>query len=85
MNTKTISTPDFMGSTAKIIAEISTRTSIDDVDVEVLKGILQEYYEEELSSARSKAYDDGHSDGYEYGYDIGYADGRSESRLNKGV
>ena len=93
MNTKTISTPDFMGSTAKIIAEVRNRTCIDD-DVEVIKEILQselkeyydalhEYYEEEyyiaISSARNKAYDDGHSDGYADGYDIGYDDGRSES------
>ena len=90
MNTKTISTPDFMGSTAKIIAEVRSRTCIDDVDVEVLEGILQdalneyysmvdEYYEEEyyiaITSARSKAYDDGHSDGYADGYDVGYDDG----------
>ena len=71
-------TPDFMDRTAKIIAEIRTRTCIDDVDAEVIKAILQDslneyctllkgYYDEEysnaISSARSKAYDDGHSDG----------------------
>ena len=94
MNTKTISTPDFMGSTAKIIAEIRARTCIDKIDAEVIEAILQaslneyytmvdEYYAEEyyiaISSARSKAYDDGHSDGYVLGYAIGYDDGHSES------
>ena len=94
MNTKTISTPDFMGSTAKIIAEVRASTCIDEIDVEVLAKILQDalkeyydeldgYYEDEyyiaMCSARSKAYDDGHSDGYADGYDVGYDDGRSES------
>ena len=86
MNTKTITTPDFMGRTAKIIAEVRTRTCIDKIDTEVLEDILQDslneyfvmldgYYEEEyynaISSARSKAYDDGYADGYDIGYDDG--------------
>lgn len=93
MKTETITTPNFMARTAKIIAEIRTRTCIDDVDAEVIKEILQdslneyhmmldEYYKEEyyiaISSARSEAYDDGHSDGYADGYDVGYDDGHSE-------
>ena len=92
MNTKTIIPPNFMGRTANIIAEIRTRTGIDDVDVEVLEGILQdalneyysmvdEYYEEEyyiaISSARNSAYDDGYDDGYDIGYDNGYSDSHS--------
>ena len=77
-------TPNFMDSIAKIIADIRTKTCIDDAEVEILEGLLKdglneyyeelnEYYEEEyyiaISSARSKAYDDGHSDGYVDGYD----------------
>ena len=84
----TITTPNFMGKTAKIIAEVRARTCIDDVDVEVIKEILQDslneyymmlngYYEEEyynaLNSARSKAYDDGYDDGYDVGYDEGHS------------
>ena len=76
-------TPNFMARATKIIAEIRTKTCIDDVDSEVIEAILQEelneyymmlnsYYEEEyynaISSARSKAYDDGYSDGYSDGY-----------------
>ena len=95
MNTKTIIPPNFMGSTANIIAEIRTKTGIDDVDVEVIEKILQdalneyysmvdEYYEEEyyiaISSVRNKAYDDGHSDGYADGYEIGYDDGYDDGR-----
>ena len=78
-----------MERAAKIIAEIRNRSSIDDVDAEVIEKILQNalneyydeldgYYEEEyyiaISSARSIAYDEGHSDGYADGYDIGYDD-----------
>ena len=79
----TITTPNFSSKVANTIAEIRTKTCIDDVDAEVIKDILQDmlieecrmlagYYEEEylnaLSSARSKAYD-GHSDVYEDGYE----------------
>ena len=81
MNTKTIKTPNFMGSIAKLVKEIQTRICIDDADVEILKGLLKdelnfidEYYEEEyyyaISSVRNSAYD--------AGYDAGYADGYSE-------
>ena len=55
MNTKTI-------VTANIIAKIRTMTCIDDVDAEVIKDALNEYY------------DAGHSDGYDDGYENGYAD-----------
>ena len=85
----TVTTPDFMVKTAKIITKLRNRTCIDNVDVEVIKEILQdslseyctllnEYYAEEyyiaVASARNKAYDDGHSDGYSDGYESGYAD-----------
>ena len=91
MKTETITTPDFMGSIAKIIAEVRLRTCIDEIDTDVLVEILQEelkeyytllngYYEEKyyiaLSSARNSAYDDGYDDGYDVGYDNGYADGQ---------
>ena len=87
-------TPNFMNRAAEIMAEIRTRACIDDVDTEVIAGILQdalneyydelnEYYEEEyynaIASARSRAYDEGHSDGYAEGYDVGYDDGYYES------
>ena len=69
----------------KIIADVRNRICIDDVDAEVINGILQdalneihEYYEEEyynaIASARSSAYDAGHSDGYDDGYESGVAD-----------
>ena len=82
-------TPNFMSRVTEIIAEVRTRTCIDEIDTAVIEEILQdslneyctmvnEYYEEEcyiaISSARSKAYDAGHSDGYDDGYDAGYAD-----------
>ena len=92
MQIDTIMPPNFNGRVAKIVKEIQTKTCIDDVDVEVLKEILQaelreyhsmvdEYYEEEyynaINSARHRAYDEGHSDGYSLGYDDGYLDGHS--------
>ena len=81
MNTKTI-------VTANIIAKIRTMTCIDDVDAEVIKYALNEYYDalneyyvEEyhnaLSSARNSAYDAGFDDGYDVGYDNGRSDGHS--------
>ena len=91
---KTIVPPKFKGKIAKIVKEIQTQICIDDADIKILEGLLNdelneyctllnEYYEEEcyieISSARNKAYDDGHSDGYADGYDIGYDDGRSGS------
>ena len=81
MNTKTIVTAD-------IIAKIRTMTCIDDVDAEVIKDALNEYYDalneyyvEEyhnaLSSARNSAYDAGFEDGYDVGYDNGSSDSHS--------
>ena len=79
MKTQTIMTPKFMGRIAKIIAEVRNRTCIDEIEGEIIEGILQDslneycrmldsyYWEEyynEISSARGIAHDDGHSDGY---------------------
>ena len=85
---ETIKTPDF----TRVIAEIRTRTCIEDVDAEVIEEILlrelnkysrmvDEYYIEKyrstISSARNSAYYDGHSDGYASGYDDGYSESQS--------
>ena len=92
-NFMTPKTPDFMGVTANIIAEVRARTCINDVDAEVIKDALNEYYDalneyyvEEyhnaLSSARNSAYDKGYSLGYDVGYEeayaLGYSEGHSE-------
>ena len=42
-----IKTPSFKNITARVIAEVRTRTSIADVDAEVIKDILQEELAEE--------------------------------------
>ena len=72
---------DFKDSAAKIIAEIRTRTCIDELDAEVIKEILQDalikYHNEVFTYGHSIGYDDGHSDGYALGYDAGYDDGYS--------
>ena len=69
--------PDFMDRTAKIIAEVRTRTCIDKIDTEVLEEILQEelnkYYDE-----LNEYYDDVYAEGRSDGYALGYADGRSD-------
>ncbi len=80
----TITTPDFMGKTARIIAEVRTKTFIDEVAAEVIKDalneycrMLDEYYAEEyynaLNTARNRAYDEGFDDGYDVGYDAGHS------------
>ena len=51
---------DFMVKTAKIIAEIRTRTYIDKIDEEFIKEILQD--------ALNEYYDEGYDDGYSEGY-----------------
>ena len=75
---------DFMEKTARIIAEIRTRTCIDDVDAEVIKDALNDhyrmldgYYANALNTARNTAYDEGFDDGYDVGYDNGYDEGHS--------
>ena len=85
--------PDFMDRTAKIIAEVRTRTCIDKLDtevLEVLEEILQDelikYHNEVLTYARSleeavdSAYDEGHSDGYDDGEAMGYNYGYADGR-----
>ena len=84
--------PDFMKSAAKIIAEIRTKTCIDDVDAEAIEELLKaglkayyaeledyhiEEYHNAMNRARNVAYDDGFDDGYDVGYDNGYSDGHS--------
>ena len=80
----TITTPDFMGRIAKIIAEVRT-TCIDKIDAEVLEVIeallqaslnecftmVDEYYEEEDYIAIASA----RSRAYAAGHSDGYADG----------
>ena len=85
METKPIMSPNF----TRVIAEIRTRTCIEDVDAYVIEEILlrelneysrmlDEYYIEEyhnaISSARNTAYDSGFDDGYDIGYGNGYSD-----------
>ena len=60
---------DFMERTAKIIAEISARTCIDD-DAEVIKDILRNELRE-CYDALNEYYDDGYAAGYERGYERG--------------
>ena len=68
MNTKTISTPDFMGRIAKIVEEVRVRTCIDEIDIEVLEDILQDELNEYCRELDGY-YDAGPSDGYVDGYD----------------
>ena len=84
---------NFMDKTAKIIAEIRSRTCIDD-DVEVIKEILQdelkEYYDA-LHECYADGYDDGYAacksilegdvdNAYDEGYELGYYEGLSDGR-----
>ena len=77
--------PNFIVRTAKIIAEISLRTCIDNTEIieEILKdelkayyAELEEYYEKEycdvVSSTRNRAYDAGYGEGYDDGYKAGH-------------
>ena len=71
--------PDFMNRITKIIAEIRTRTYIDNFDAEFIKEILQdeliEYHNEVFTYGHSIGYDDGYTLGYDEGYALGYSDG----------
>ena len=68
---KTITTPNFKIRAAKIIAEIRTRTCIDELDAEVIKEILQDALKEYYYNDYSDGYSEGHPDGYALGYDNG--------------
>ena len=81
--------PDFMVRSAKIIAEIRTRTCIDTIDTEVLEEILQyelneyyyelnECYDDKLNECYDEGYDEGYSEGKYHGYDEGKYDGYDE-------
>ena len=69
--------PDYMDRTAKIIAEVRTRTCIDKTDTEVLEDILQ-YELNAYCRELSDYYHDGYGDGYDEGYALGYSEGHSE-------
>ena len=86
----TITTPNFMGSIAKIIEEVRNSACIDDVDVEAIKKILQDELTEECSMLDSYYWEEHYNNycneissvrtgAYDAGYDEGYADGHSES------
>ena len=86
----TITTPDFMGRIAKIIAEVRTIACIDDVDAEAIKKILQDelneecrmldsYYWAEYNNKYCNEISSVRNGAYDAGYDEGYADGHSES------
>ena len=63
--------PDFMDRTAKIIAEVRTRTCIDKINTEVLEEILKY----ELSEYHNEVFTYCNTTGYDAGYDTGYEDG----------
>ena len=91
---KTITTPNPAFRIAKIITEVRDRTSIDKIDIEILKEILQdellelneycrmldEYYIEEYHNAIARVRSAAYDDGYDDGYDIGYDNGYSDGR-----
>ena len=71
--------PNFMNRAAKIMAEVRNKTCIDDVDTEVIAGILQdeliEYHNEVFTYGHNIGYDDGHADGHAEGHYEGHAEG----------
>ena len=73
MKTETITT-DFMGRIAKILEDVSARTSIDAIDKEAIADILKDaiidYYHDDYHDG----YYEGHHDGFELGYSEGYDD-----------
>ena len=84
---------DSMNRTAKIIAEVHSRTCIDDVDAEVLEELLKdeliEYHNEVFTYGHNIGYDDGYAAGksslegdvdnaYDEGYSLGYSEGYSD-------
>ena len=86
----TITTPNFMGSIAKIIEEIRTQACIDAVDAEVIEKILQEelneycqmldgYYWVEYHNKYCNEISSVRNGAYEAGYAEGYDDGYAKS------
>ena len=79
---------DFMERTAKVIAEIRTRTCIDKIDTEGLFEILQAEFKDCYNTGYDAGYDelcwesyaDGKSNAYDEGYDEGYYQGYSDRR-----
>ena len=67
--TPNVTTPNFMGRAATIIAEVRTRTCMDNIDIEVLKEFLQHA----LHECYDAGYDAGYGEGYDDGYDGVYA------------
>ena len=74
---KTITTPDFMGRIAKIVEEVSARTCIDKIDIEVLEAVLRDALNDYYYDDFGDGYYEGHPDGYSLGYDDGFLDGYS--------
>ena len=87
----TITTPDFMGRIAKIIAEVRNRACIDDVDAEAIEKILQDELTEECRMLDSYYWEEHHNKycneissvrngayeaGYDEGYEVGYDAGQ---------
>ena len=68
----TITTPNFKSRAVNIIEEIRTRTCINEIDTEVIVGILQDALEEDYSLGYSDGYYEGHDAGYALGYDSAY-------------
>ena len=62
---------DFMARAAQIIAEVRNKTSIEEIDLEVLEVILQD----ELSEYHNEVFTYCNTTGYDAGYDTGYEDG----------
>ena len=79
MKTQPIKTPIRAPKFSRVIAEIRTRTGINDFEAEALQELLAEEYHNALDSARDIAYDAGFNAGYEVGhfegYDVGLEDG----------
>ena len=90
MKTQPIKTPIRAPKFSRVIAEIRTRTGIDEIAAEALEEFLTErcrmidgYYEEEyyheLDIVRFAAYNDGYDEGFNDGYDVGYDNGHSDN------
>ena len=87
---ETIMPPNFMGRAATIIAEVQTRTCMDNIDIEVLKAFLQHALHECYDAGYDAGYGEGYAAGksilegdvdnaYDEGYALGYSDGLSKA------